>query len=335
MPDSYHVVITDVIHEPDVEREVLDGIATVEPHNCTGNQEVAEAVRDADAVIIWHTVELRADAIAGMRRCRGIARCGVGYDNIDLKAAGQRGIWVSNVPDYGTEEVADHTIGMLIAVSRRFAHMDKLIKSGVWDFNRARPVWRLRGQTLGIIGFGRIGSAVSLRARPLGLRVLAHDPYLRPGLEKSFGVELVDLDTLLAESDFVTVHPPLTEETYHLMGEATLRSMKPTAYLINAARGPIVDEAALIYALRQGWIAGAALDVLEHEPPAPDNPLLRMDNVLLTPHSAFYSEESVTELRRKGAQDIARVLRGEPPRTPVNEQYMRRSALISGGTRMP
>lgn len=327
MPDLYRVVITDVIHDPVIERKVLDGIATVVPSNCTNNDEVANAVRDADGVIVWHTVEVNENAVAGMERCRVIARCGVGYDNIALKAAGEKGIWVSNVPDYGTEEVADYTLGLLIAVSRRFCYMDQLIRAGTWDFNRARPVWRLRGQTLGIIGLGRIGSAVSLRARPHGLRVIANDPYLRPGLEKSFGVEMVDLDSLLAQSDFVTVHTPLTEETYHLINEKTLKQMKKTAYLINAARGPIVDNAALTQALQEGWIAGAALDVQEIEPPSSDNPLLSLQNVLLTPHAAFYSEEAITELRRKGAEEIARVLQNQAPRTPVNEKYMHRPTL--------
>lgn len=273
----------------------------------------------AVAALVEVGFPMPAERVAMLERCKIITVLGVGFNNVDLEAAAARGIWVCNVPDYCIPEVSDHTIGLLVALSRRMWQLHRAVtQQGAWDFRLAGEVQRLSGQTLGIIGFGRIGRAVAPKAKALGLRVIADDPYIPPSIGQEYGVPLVSLEEVLGESDFVSLHVPLTQETYHLIGERELRMMKRSACLINTARGAVVDEAALVRALREGWIAGAGLDVLEEEPPAPDNPLFALDNVIITPHSAFYSTRANRERHLRGAREALRVLQGEPPLNPVN-----------------
>ena len=245
-------------------------------------------------------------------------RAGVGYNNVDLEAATRHGVVVCNVPDYGTEEVADHAIMFLLAIVRRLLPSHEAIRAGTWDYRTALGAPRLRGKTFGVVGCGRIGTATALRAKALGLDVVFYDPYLRQGVDKALGIRRVyRLDELLEQSDFVSLHCYLDAASRHLINARTIARMRPGAILINTVRGPIVDEAALLEALDSGHIAAAGLDVVEQEP-LDNERLQKHPRVLFTPHTAFYSVEGYAELRTKTAEEVRRILLGEPPRNPVN-----------------
>lgn len=327
------VVVTDYLAPPaDLEQKELEGLAEVHCLQARSNDELRGRLADADAIIVFHEITLPAGLIAEAARCRIIVRCGVGFDAVDLRSAGARGVPVCNVPDYGVDEVADHAIGLMLACNRGFLRAERLVRHSLKPWNKAAAgsVQRLAGQTMGIVGLGRIGSAVALRAKAFKMRVLACDPYLRPGLEKVLGVTLVDLPTLLAESDVVSVHTPLNEETRHLIDARALARMKPTATLINTSRGAVVDTDALADALRSGRLAGAGIDVLPIEPPPATMPLIKLwqqtsdpfVNLVITPHTAFYSDAGLVEMRQKAAQEIGRALRGEPLRNCVNAEFL-------------
>lgn len=331
------VVITDCLAPPvPLEEQALDGVATVECLMAKSSEALLGKLTDADGIILYHEVVLTREVLSELECCQVIVRGGVGYDNVDVRAAGERGIMVCNVPDYGVDEVADHAIGMLLASMRGFIVADRRLRKAEtllpWDRHDVGTVRRLSDSTVGIIGCGRIGSATALRARALKMRVLIHDPYLRPGMEKVLGVERVSLETLLEESDAVSLHTPLTEETRRLINERTLSKMKPEACLVNTARGAVVDTAALARALESGRIAGAAIDVLPQEPPVGDDPLVRLwqsdrtppVNLMITPHTAYYSEAGLLEIREKSSAEVARVLRGEPPLNLVNGEWLKR-----------
>jgi len=315
----FKVVVTDyVFPHLEVERQVLGRVgAELVALQAHREEELLEAVADADALLVCFA-PVTARVVEAARRCRVIARYGIGVDNVDVRTATARGIVVTNVPDYCVEEVSDHTLALLLACARRVVWLDRKVRAGRWDARDAVPIRRLSGQTLGLVGFGKIPRLVARKAQAFGLRVLAFDPYVDPAVMREHGVEAVGLRALLERSDYVSVHAPLTPQTEGLVDEATLRWMKPTAYLLNTARGRIVKEGALVRALERGWIAGAALDVLPTEPPPKDHRLLRLENVILTPHVAFYSGESLQELQRKAAEEVARVLTGQAPRYPVN-----------------
>jgi phosphoglycerate dehydrogenase-like enzyme len=237
---------------------------------------------------------------------------------VDLPAASRHGVIVCNVPDYGTEEVADHAIMFLLALTRRLLPCHQDIRAGTWHYQSALGTPRLRGKTLGLIGCGRIGTATALRARALGLDVVFFDPYLRQGMDKALGIRRAhELDELLEQSHFISLHCYLDESTRHIINAQTIARMRPGVIVINTARGPCIDETALLAALESGQVAAAGLDVVEHEP-LDNEPLRRHPNVLLTPHSAFYSVEGFVELRTKAAEEVRRVLLGQPPRNPVN-----------------
>jgi phosphoglycerate dehydrogenase-like enzyme len=251
-------------------------------------------------------------------RCRIIARDGLGYDNVDIAAATERGVWVTIIPDALVDDVADHAMMLLIAADRKLVALDRATRTGQWRPTQmafyADPPRKLRGATLGIVGLGRIGRAVAERARGFGLQMLAADPVVSRDVADSIGVQLVPLDDLLRGSDFVSIHVPLSPATRGLVGERELRLMKASSLLINTSRGPVCDEAAVIRALREGWIRGAGLDVFEVEPVSPDNPLLTMDNVVLTPHIASASDVSNRDRRTEAAGEVLRVLAGGRPR---------------------
>jgi D-3-phosphoglycerate dehydrogenase len=313
------VVITDhVFPSLAIEHELLGPLgARVVPLQAKSEADLLDAVTDAEGLLVCYA-PVTGRVIDRLSRCRIIARYGIGVDNVDLEAASAKGIVVTNVPDYCVDEVSDHALALLLACGRRIVALAGGVRAGRWEARDAAPVHRLRGRVLGLIGFGKIPRRLTEKARALGLDVIAADPYVDNIDMEASGARKVSLQALLAEADFVSIHAPLVVETRHLVGEAQLRAMKRTAYLINTARGPLVEEAALLRALREGWIAGAALDVLPHEPPAPDHPLRRLENVVLTPHVAFYSVESVEELQRKATEEVVRALRGQPPRCPVN-----------------
>jgi phosphoglycerate dehydrogenase-like enzyme len=308
----------------DIEAKVLGPIASLDSITCAKEEELQGShIENADAILLSHTMQLSNRTIQSLKKCKVIVCCSVGYNNVDLEFTGRRGIYVCNVPDYCVDEVSDYAIGLMIALNRKIPQLDKSVKERKWDWTIARPTMRFRDKTLGIVGLGRIGTATALKGKALGFRVIEYDPYLRPGQEKAIGAEAVDLDTLLRDSDVISLHVPLTEETRHMFDEVKLKKMRKTALLINTSRGAVVEAQALVKALREKWIAGAALDVLETEPPDSHNPLLDSDNVILTPHAAFYSEESLIELGEKGAEEVARVLRGETPRNAVNLLWLK------------
>lgn len=280
-------------------------------------EEVIAAAKDATAILAGSLPRFTPEVLAGLPRLRAIVRFGIGVDNVDLVAAKTRGVRVANVPDYCIPEVATHTAALVLMLARRVPAAVRSVHEGRWDVAAVRPLPECEAETVGLVGFGRIGQGVAARLAAFGFRLLAADPLASPERARSLGVSVVPLETLLAESDIVSLHLPATADTRHVIDRHALARMRPGAYLVNTARGSLVDEAALLEALEAGRIAGAALDVLEAEPPAPDHPLVRHPRVVVTPHLAWYSERAAIEMRRKAAEEVRRVLRGEPLRNPV------------------
>jgi D-3-phosphoglycerate dehydrogenase len=312
------VVITDCDHDNvDPERAVLDGHdVDLRVLACRTPEEVAAQAGDAD-VLLNQYVPITAAVLDALPRCRLVVRYGVGVDNVDVGAATERGVWVANVPDYGRDEVADHTLALALALLRGVVFLDRSVRGdGAWDLEAARPLRRLATLTYGVVGCGAIGSAVGRRAAGLGMRVLGHD---LPQVRSEPPIERVSLEELLEGADVVSLHAALTPESHHLIGTATLARMRPTAYLVNTARGGLVDAAALLAALEAGKLAGAALDVFEGEPPDELGwRLARHPRVVVTPHAAWYSEEAFHTLKSEVAREALRVLEGGRPRSPVN-----------------
>src|SRR5262245_15945256 len=277
---------------------------------------IIAVARDADAVIVCYA-QITAAIIGALTRCKVIGRFGLGVDNIDVPAAAARGIVVTYVPDYCMQEVSDHAMALLLALARKVPFSNKLVQAGRWEMPAVAPLRRLEGQVLGLIGFGNIPRAVAPKAKAFGLKVVAYDPYAAKEVFATAGVERVSFDDLLARSDFISVHAPLMPATRGLVNAAAFAKMKKGALIVNTARGPLIDEPALIGALDSGHLGGAALDVVTTEPLAKDSPLIGRDNVILTPHTAFYSVEALEELQTKCASDVARVLSGEKPVYPV------------------
>lgn len=314
------ILLTDFTWEaPVVERAIYDA-AGHELIIASGADE-ASLCRDAagcSAITTCYAKVTAAVIEAAGPGLRHIARYGVGVDNIDIQAATERGVLVTNVPDYCVDEVSDQALALLLDLARRTTQLDRSMRAGQWAPQAAGPIHRLRGRVLGIIGLGRIGAAAAAKGAAFGFNVIAYDPYLTHQEALSRGARLVELPALLAESDFISIHAPLTPETHHLMNATTLARMKPTAYLVNTARGPLVDNDTLVAALKAGHLAGAGLDVQEGEPLPIDHPLFNLDNVILAPHAAFYSEESLVDLQTRVAEEVVRVVAGNPPRNPVN-----------------
>jgi D-3-phosphoglycerate dehydrogenase / 2-oxoglutarate reductase len=279
-------------------------------------EDILAAARDADGLMVCYA-KIPGELIRQLARCKVIGRTGLGVDNIDLAVARNCNIIVTYVPDYCMDEVSDHAMALLLALARKVPYANGLVVSGRWEMAAVAPIHRLRGQTLGLVGFGNIPRALAPKAKAFGLRVLACDPFVAPEAFASSGVEGVGFDELLGSSDFISIHAPLNPQTRGLFNADVISKTKPGARLINTARGPIVDETALIEALDSGRLGGAALDVLETEPPPKDSPLIGRPNVVMTPHTAFYSVEALEELQTKCATDVARVLLGRPPVYPA------------------
>jgi D-3-phosphoglycerate dehydrogenase len=281
-------------------------------------EKLIPGVAEADGLLVGFA-KITRPVIEAMQHCKVISRYGIGMDMVDLAAASERGIIVANVPDYCFEEVSNHALACLLALTRNLVTENAWVHAGKWGRPAGEPMpARLSKQTVGIVGLGNIGREVARKAQAFGMRVLAHDPFVTPEKAAALGVELASLDDLLRRADFVCLHCPLIPETRHLIGAAQLAMMKPTAFLINMARGPVVDQPALYQALVAKQIAGAALDVLEQEPPAADEPLLKLDNVILLPHTASVSDEAIVQLRRDTARNVVEVLQGRLPRAIVN-----------------
>ena len=309
----------------DIERDVLGEVGTTIVEARSGDEaELASLAGDVDAILTcWKKVT--PAVLDASPECQIVARYGVGLDNIAVEHATGLGIVVTNVPDYCIDEVSEHALALALALSRRIVTFARQTHAGEWDNAGGGRIRRVRGQTMGVVGCGRIGRATGEKAHALGMDVIAFDEYVdrAPGPIQLVG----SLDELLERADIVSIHLPLTPETEGLIGEAQLRRMKETAFLVNTARGPIIDESALSRALAEGWIAGAGIDVLAQEPPEPANPLLELDSAIVTPHASFYSEESTVELQRRTAECVAEVFRGQAPPTVVNPEVLDRPNL--------
>lgn len=302
----------------DVEERVLHGVSSLQHLVVESSDELVGFIERADAIISWHPVPLPRTVLENLVRCRGIVRAAVGFDNIDIQSAREFGIPVCNVPDYGTEEVADHTLALALALRRRLLAMRCHVESGRWDWRCAGAPPRTRGSVFGIVGLGRIGTAVALRARVFGFRVVFFDPFRSPGTEKALGCERVrTLEELLRIADVLSLHVPLSSNTHHLIGRNELALLKQEAILVNTSRGAVVETGSLVERISTVRTFACGLDVLEDEPFVPRS-LLSCERVILTPHSAFYSAESLLELREKAAQIVVDCLVGRELTTCVN-----------------
>jgi D-3-phosphoglycerate dehydrogenase len=308
-----------------IERGIIEGAGfQLVAAQCKTEDEVIEQGRDADGILAQYA-NIGARAINAFTRCRVIARYGTGVDIVDVDAATKRGIQVTNVPnDWCADEVADHAVTLWLAAARKICQYDSAVRRGEWRWQTGQPIGRLRGRVFGLLSFGSIARGIAERARPFGVEIWAHDPFVDQSEIQRQKVRPVSFDELVEGSDYLVIQSPLTPETHHLFNEKTLRRMKKTAILINTARGPIVEDAALHQALKEGWIAGAAVDDIEEEPAKQRNwravnPLFKLSNVIITPHAAYYSEESVGTVRRVAAEEAVRVLSGQPALSPVNK----------------
>jgi D-3-phosphoglycerate dehydrogenase len=312
------VVLTDYVWDSlDVEQKTLAGVASLVPLQTKRPEEFLPEAKDCDALLNTYAGPITAEVMAGMPRCKIIARYGIGVDTIDLRAATEAGIIVTNNPTYCIEEVAEHTMALLLACARKVAFYDRLVRQRRWEVPPGKPMFRLAGRTVGLVGFGNIARAVAVRAAAFGLRILYYDPLVLAGQAPGLG-EKRELPDVLGEADFLSVHPPLNAETRGMIGDAAFAQMKSTAFLINCARGPIVDTAALVRALDARRIAGCALDTTDPEPLPDPHPLRGRDNVIITPHTAWYSEQAMVGLQAGAPQEVRRVLSGQWPVNVVN-----------------
>ena len=322
MQEKAIVYLVRTIHLPDLEKiakEELRDLAIVKTEQEKTGKELGRTLRNASAVIIDVDTNVTKAVIDEMEKCKIIVSASGGFDHVDLEAAGRKHICVSNVPGYCAEEVADHTVGLLLAITRKILILDRTTRDGKWDdWRAAEPVNRLRGKTLGILGLGRIGTAVALRAKAFGLNVIAYDPYIPIGREVALGVRAADFDTLLQNSDMISLHAPLTEETYHMLGSREFERMKRGVFIVNTSRGGIFEHDALVSALMTKKVAGAGIDVFEREPPDASDPLMEMDNVIVTPHTAFLSVESQRDRQTMAVDEVKRMLSNKQPRSAVN-----------------
>lgn len=294
--------------------------------------DIIETAKDADAVLT-DTAPITRRVMEALPKLKVVVCYGIGYDTIDVDAATDNGILVVNIPNYCFEEASNHAITMLLVCAKKLVFLNNSTKQGRW-FECTRvlaPMGAVYDQTLGLIGCGNIGRMTAKKAQHFGLRILGYDPYVDKSLAREYGITLVSLHELLKEADYVSLHVLLNKETWHLIGENEFRQMKPSAYFINMSRGSVVDEAALIKALQEKWIAGAGLDVFEKEPIDPDNPLLKMENTVVTPHSAFYSDAAIKRVRKSVGQEVARVLSGRWPKNVVNQTVKPKVNLIKEG----
>ena len=320
--DSYKVVVINPGYESyRFERKILEPVGAeliIAAEDCMTEELVISSAYNADAILVREGPITRS-VIESLERCKIIARYGVGIDNVDLEAAGQRKIYVSIVPDYGTEDVSDHAIALLLSCIRTLPIRDKNVRKGIFETDINAEIYRTTGKNLGIIGYGKIARAFHRKWKGfLPSKVLVYDPFVDFDVIENNGAKSVDLDTLLADSDYISIHAPLTSETHHMFNEITLKKMKPTSILVNTSRGAIIDTIALANAIKKGVILAAGLDVFENEPISIDHPLLSLSSVVLTPHMAWYSKESTKDLQKGAAKEVRRVLSGKMPQNWAN-----------------
>lgn len=313
------VVITDYVFKTiEYEQRIISAAGgKLVAQNCKTDAEVIALAKDADIILVQY-YEITARIIEALENCKLILRYGIGVNNVDIEAASKKGILVANVPDYAIEEVSDHTFMLILSLIRKMPVVTQAIKDGIWDVNIACPVQRVKGQTLGLVGYGRIPRLLNKKIKGFGFRVLAYDPYVSVDDVCEDCVTLVDFETLLEESDIISLHAPLSKSTKHLFHKETFSRMKETAYLVNTSRGGLIEEQDLIEAIENGVIAGAALDVVEDEPLSPDSRLRQCDRIIVTPHMAWYSEKAQEMLQITTAEYAAMYMRGDIPPSVLN-----------------
>jgi D-3-phosphoglycerate dehydrogenase len=325
MASKAKVVLTDYVWESlDVEKNTLGDLADLVPLRAKKAEEFISEAQDCDALLNTYAGPITADVMAHMPKCRIIARYGIGVDTIDLDAATKAGIIVTNNPTYCIEEVAEHTMALVLACARKVTLYDRLVRGSRWEVPPGKPMFRVAGRTLGLVGFGNIARQVAVRAKAFGMQILYTDPFVKHGQFDAPGKK-VELPELLKESDFVSVHPPLTPQTRKMINDDAFMRMKPTAFVINCSRGPVVDTDALVRALDAKRIAGCALDTVDPEPLPHPHPLRDRDNVIVTPHVAWYSEQALVGLQAGAPSDVRRVLMGEWPLNVVNRDVKGRN----------
>ena len=329
---SYRVVM--LVANPMIPHDEADyreiGVEFI-PRPCQTEEEIIKAARDADFILTFKKPVTRK-VIEQLERCRLIYNIGTGYETIDMAAATEHGICVSYPDAYCSEEVAEHAMALILACARKLVRLDRAVRDGKWESYEKReirlnilpPMLPIKGKTLGLIGFGRIARKLVPKAKGFEMRVLALDPYISQDVFAEYGVEAVALPYLIENSDFISVHAAFTSDARHMLGAEQFQRMKPTAYVINCARGEFIDEAALYQALSRGEIAGAALDVIQEERMLPDHPLLKLDNVIITPHTAYYSEESLARMRRRPFEEIERMVNGQWPQWLLNTEVKKK-----------
>ena len=320
----------------DFDRDVFEraGMEVVQ-RDCRTEEEMIETARDADGLLVWLMPLTSRYVLENLPNCKVVSRSGIGVDSVDLEAATELGVCVCNTPGANSVSVADHAVALLLSLARQVNVLDRAVRAGMWTDRpqemqkHLASLKRIAGSTVGIVGLGNIGRAFAVRIRGFGpARILATDPYVHQTTADVYGVRLVDLDTLLEESDLITIHAPDDASTHHLIGLEQLKKMKPTAYIVNTARGPLIDPDALYEGLTRGYIAGAALDVTEPEPLDAESPLLQLDNLVITPHAAGASADTAAELRRRWAENVAMVLQGQPPHGLTNPDVVARVAVM-------
>jgi len=318
---KFKVAVTDyVFPNLEIERQELKKInAELIESKGSDEESIIEAAKDADAILNCYA-ELTSKVIESLEKCQIIARYGIGVNNVNMPTATKKGIIVTNVPDYCIEEVSDHALALILACTRKICQLNKTVKNGKWDFKDYRPMYRLEGQTLGIVSFGKIPRRLVEKVSAYKFNIIAYDPYVDEEITAKYNVKLVTFEELLKESDIVSVHAPLTKETKGMFGNEQFKIMKNSAYLINTARGGLIKDNDLAQALKEGEIAGAGLDVLEDENVNCHHPLVNLENAIITPHSAFYSEQALKDLQYKAVQEVIRVLAGENPKSCVNPE---------------
>lgn len=322
---KFKVAITDYVF-PDLEtekRELKKIDAELIESKGSDEESIIEVAENANGILNCYA-ELTPRVIESLKNCKIIARYGIGVNNVDMTTATKKGIIVTNVPDYCVEEVSDHALALILACSRKICQLNKTVKSGKWDFKDYRPMYRLKGQTLGIVSFGKISRRLVEKVSAYKFNIIIYDPYVDEDIAAKYNVKLVKFEELLKESDIITVHAPLTKETKGMFGSEQFKMMKDSAYLINTARGGLIKDNDLALALKRGEITGAGLDVLEDENVNSHHPLVNVENVIITPHSAFYSEEALKDLQYKAVQEVIRILTGEKPKSCVNPEVLKK-----------
>lgn len=330
MSDRFKVVFTDYdFTDIDIEKSVFEKLdCDIVELQSKDEDKLAEECQDADGLIVQYA-PISEKVIDKMGNCKVISRYGIGIDTIDIEAATKKGINICNVPDYCLDEVADHSLALILSLGRKVVKLTNTVKSGIWDaVGTAKPIFNFSKQVLGIVGFGKIPQNLYPKAKTFFGKILVYDPYLPDTVKKQFNLNMASFYEILHNSDFISIHCPINETTFHLFGQREFQLMKPTAFIINTSRGGIINTKELYLALINGHLAGAGLDVLEDEPPGMDNELLKLDNVIITSHAAFYSESSIEDLKYKTALNVLKVLKGEEPINVVNKEVLKDKELL-------